>query len=107
MIEGVMPKSHQYLNRFSGVLMSLLVGGQRRIVCEFDYDGRALQFRTLGIRQTQVRPLEDIAKVKDWSGRGGPIGYRLVFRGSGKVYLYYPVANSITLANQLRRDAKG
>jgi hypothetical protein len=144
MIEGVMPKSHQYLNRFSGVLMSLLVEGlllfneifllragnagaatgvfhlsivwagftigiqmwfQRRIVCEFDYDGRALQFRTLGIRQTQVRPLEDLAKVKDWSGRGGPIGY--LFRGGGKVYLYYSVANSITLANQLRRDAKG
>lgn len=81
---------------------------QRRIVCEFDYDGRALQFQTLGTRQTQVRPLEDIAKVKDWNGRGGPIGYRLVFRGGGKAYLlYYAVANSISLANQLRRDAKG
>jgi hypothetical protein len=145
MTEGVMPKSHQYLNRSSGVLMSLLVGacscstrsfffapgtpGRPRVYFTSALSGLAprsefkcgfsggsfvnsttmgaLQFQTLGTRQTQVRPLEDIAKVKDWSGQGGPIGYRLVFRGGGKVYLYFSVANSITLANQLRRDAKG
>jgi hypothetical protein len=80
---------------------------QRRLVREFNYDGRRLQFRTFGIRQTLVRPLEDIAQVKEWSGRGGPIGYRLVFRDRGKVYLEYSVTNSIALANELRRDAKG
>jgi hypothetical protein len=78
----------------------------RRIVCEFDYDGATLQFRTLGIQQTQVRPLADIAQVKEWRGRGGTRGYRLVFRDDWKVYLEYSVANSIALANQLRWDAK-
>jgi hypothetical protein len=146
MIAGVMPKWHQYLNRFAGVLMCLLLGGvglvnglsllragsvrpakgllfisvawagfaigtqlwfQRRIVCGFDYDGHRLQFRTLGIPRMQVRPLDDIAKVEEWRGRGVPIGYRLVFRDGRKVYLMYSVANSIPLANQLRRDAKG
>jgi hypothetical protein len=92
---------------WTGSTIGIQMWFQRRIVCEFDYDGRALQFQTLGIRQTQVRPLEDRAKVKDWSGRGGPIGSRLVFRGGRKGYLYYSVANSITLANQFRRDAKG
>jgi hypothetical protein len=79
---------------------------QRRIVCEFDYDGLTLQFRTLGIPQTHVRPLAEIAQVKEWRGRGGPIGYRLVFREGRKVYLEYSVTNSIALANQLRWDAK-
>jgi hypothetical protein len=76
------------------------------MVCEFDYDGSTLRFRTLGIRQTHVRPHADVAQVKDWRGRGGPIGYRLVFRDGGKVYLEYSVANSIVLADQLRRHAK-
>lgn len=79
---------------------------QRRIDCEFDYDGRTLQFRTLGIPRTQVRPLADLVQVKEWRGRGGPIGYRLVFRDGGKVYLEYSVGNSIALAEQLRRDAE-
>jgi hypothetical protein len=70
------------------------------MVCEFDFDGSTLRFRTLGIRQT--RPLADVAQVKDWRGRGGPIGYRLVFRDGAKVYLEYSVANSIALADQLR-----
>lgn len=79
---------------------------QRRIVCEFAYDGATLQFRTLGIPATQVRPLAEIAEVKEWRGRGGPLGFRLVFRDGWKVYLEYSVKNSIALANQLRWDAK-
>ena len=107
-----MPKWYQYLNRFAGVLMCLLLGGVGLVnglslLREFNYDGRTLQFRTLGIRQTQVRPLEDIAQVKEWSGRGGPIGYRLVFRDGWKVYLEYAVPNSITWADELRRDTEG
>jgi hypothetical protein len=78
----------------------------RRLVCEFAYDGLTLQFRTLGIPQTQIRPLADLAQVNEWRGRGGPLGYRLVFHDGGKVYLEYSVANSIALANQLRWDAK-
>jgi hypothetical protein len=80
---------------------------QRRIVCEFTYDGSTLQFRTLGISQTQMRPLEDIAQVKEWRGRGGPIGYRLVFQDGAKAYLEHSVANSVALVDQLRRDARG
>jgi hypothetical protein len=57
--------------------------------------------------RTQVRSFAEIKQVKEWRGRGGLIGYRLSFRDGGKVYLEYSVANSIALADQLRRDAKG
>lgn len=77
---------------------------QRRMICGFDYDGGTLRFRTLGVPQTQVRPFSDIQQVKDWRGRGGPIGYILVFHNAGKLYLEYSVSNSIALAEQLRWD---
>jgi hypothetical protein len=34
------------------------------------------------------------------AGRGGPIGYRLVFRDGGKVYMEHSVADSIALVKR-------
>jgi hypothetical protein len=79
---------------------------QRRIICEFGYDGYTLQYRTLGNSGTQMRPLQDLARVEGWSGRGGPMGYRLIFQDGGKLYLEISVANSMALAEQLREDAR-
>ena len=97
---------------FSVLFMALPVAAiasqfwfQRRIICEFGYDGCTLQYRTLGIPEMQVRPLQDLGQITLWRGRSGPIGYRLVFRDGAKVYLDFSVANSIALADQLRRDA--
>jgi hypothetical protein len=75
---------------------------QRRIICEFGYDGYTLQYRTLGNSGTQMRLLQDLAQVKGWSGRGGPMGYRLVFQDGGKLYLENSVTNSMALSERLR-----
>jgi len=77
---------------------------QRRIVCDFSYDGYTLQFRTLGGQAMQMRPLLDLKEVREWRGRGGPQGFRLRFRDKQRVYLEYAVSNSITLAERLRAD---
>jgi hypothetical protein len=62
---------------FIAVAASAIAGQiwfQRRLVCEFDYDGPTLQFRTLGIPQTQMRPLAEITQVKDGAGEEGRSG---------------------------------
>src|SRR5437870_3289276 len=74
----------------------------RRIVCEFNYDGRVLRFRTLGIPGMQSREMSDIADLRDWRGRGGSVGYRLRFANGEKVYLQYGVSNSDALAEEIR-----
>lgn len=74
----------------------------RRIISEFAFDGRSFQFRTLGRSRRQTRELSDIAAVRDWRGRGGPFGYRLIFRDGTKAYQEYSVSNSMAVAEQLR-----
>jgi hypothetical protein len=77
---------------------------QRLIVSEFRYDGFIFEFRTIGVRQTQTKPLSQIAAVKEWRGRGGPQGYRIVFQDRGKVYLSYQVRNAAQVGELLRWD---
>jgi hypothetical protein len=74
------------------------------MISEFQYDGSMLQFRTIGIAEPQMRPLGDIADIRGWLGKGGPLGYRLLFQDRQKLYLEFSVSNSITLVNQLRAD---
>jgi hypothetical protein len=76
----------------------------RFIVSEFRYDGFMFEFRTIGIRQTQTKTLSQIAAVKEWRGRGGPQGYRIVFQDRGKVYLSYGVTNAAQVGELLRWD---
>jgi hypothetical protein len=77
---------------------------QRLIVSEFRYDGSMFEFRTIGLRQAQAKPLSQIAAVKEWRGRGGPQGYRIVFQDRGKVYLSYGVTNAAQVGELLRWD---
>src|SRR5689334_22485248 len=67
---------------------------QHTIVCEFSYDGYTLEFRTIGVRRTQVRQTSGIKTIREWRGRGGPQGYRIDFREGGRIYLSYSVRNA-------------
>jgi hypothetical protein len=80
---------------------------QRRMICDFRYDGRILQFRTLGGKQIEMRPVPDIADVREWRGRGSVLGYQLRFRDERRVYLEYSVSNSAALADRLRAHTTG
>ena len=75
---------------------------RRRIISEFEFEGRSLRFRTLGISSTEVRDVSEIARVRDWRGRNGMIGYRLAFRDGRKVYLERAVPNATAFADRLR-----
>jgi hypothetical protein len=74
----------------------------QRMISEFAFDGRSFQFRTLGRSRRETRELSDITAVRDWRGRGGQFGYRLVFRDGARAYLEYSVSNSMAVAEQLR-----
>jgi hypothetical protein len=95
---------------FFSFLFMLIVGAaigsqvwfHRRIISEFRYDGLTLQFRTIGIKEPQMRLLSHIKAIRDWKGRGGPLGYRLQFQDKQKLYLEFSVSNSIALVNRLR-----
>lgn len=82
------------------------IGGQvwfrRRMIAEFSFDGSALRFRTLGNPEMETRDLSQIAEVRDWRGRGTPLGYRLKFRDGRKFYLEYSVSNSAAIAEEIR-----
>ena len=78
----------------------------RRIITEFRYDGSTLQFRTVGIQEPQMRPLADIASIRDWKGKGGQLGYRLQLQDRQKLYLEFSVSNSVALAERLRADLR-
>lgn len=79
---------------------------RRRLISEFHYGGGALRFRTLGTAEMQLRDLSEIAKVDNWRGRGGALGYRFRFRDGHKVYLQYGVSNSVAAAEQIRHDLR-
>jgi hypothetical protein len=76
---------------------------RRRMIREFRYDGATLRFHTLGIEEEQIQALAQISEVREWQGRGGPIGYELIFRDAPKAYLEYSVSNANALAEELRR----
>ena len=74
----------------------------RRMIAQFSFDGSLLRFKTLGNAEPQARALSEIARVREWRGRGGPLGYRLDFRDGAKAYLEYSVTNATALSVQLR-----
>jgi hypothetical protein len=86
--------------------LGMLVWFRRRIVNVFSYDGCALRFSTLGRAEMQTRDLSEIADLREWRGRGGPLGFRLCFRDGQKVYLQYGVVNAAAAAEQMRRDLR-
>ncbi len=76
----------------------------KRLIKEFNYDGRAFTFNTLASSEMQVRHVSDIEEVGEWRGRGGPLGYRIKFRDGAKLYLHNGVSNAGALAERLRSD---
>ena len=84
------------------VSIGLQLWFHRRVISEFTFDGRLFQFRTLGRSRQQTRELSEIVEVRDWRGRGGPQGYRLVFRDGARAYLEYSISSSMAVAEQLR-----
>jgi hypothetical protein len=76
----------------------------KRLVKEFNYDGRTFTFNTLASPETQLRDVAAIEEVGGWTGRGGPLGYRIKFRDGAKLYLQNGVSNAAPLAEQLRYD---
>ena len=76
----------------------------KRLIKEFNYDGRTLTFSTLASSETQVRDVSAIEEVGEWTGRGGSLGYCIKFRDGAKLYLQNGVSNAAALAERLRYD---
>jgi hypothetical protein len=87
---------------FAAVAITGMFRYLRTIISEFRYDGSKLRFRTVGNREPQTLHLTDIVSLREWKGRGGPVGYRLQSRDGNKLYLEHSVSNSITLVNLMR-----
>jgi hypothetical protein len=111
MIAGVHAGPNRAILLFSVLFIFFVVAAtvsqvwfHRRIITEFRYDGSTLQFRTISLQEPQFRPVADIASIREWKGKGGPLGYRLQFQDRQKLYLEFSVSNSIVLANRLRVD---
>ena len=85
-----------------------LIGGVlwfwKRLIKEFNYDGRTLTFNTLASPEMQVRDLSAIEEVDEWTGRGGPLGFCVKLRDGAKLYLHNGVSNAAALAERIRYD---
>jgi hypothetical protein len=74
---------------------------RRRIVREFNYSGSALHIRTLGIYGMQTYALSQLADIREWRGRRGPVGYRLVFQDGWNAYVEQTIENAAALLERL------
>ncbi len=87
------------------VMGALVIIGQlrfrRQLITQFSYDGRVFQFRTLSQPEMQCIPAGGVAKIKDWRGRFGRKGYRIIFRHGEDAYLQFPVSNSRELVARI------
>jgi hypothetical protein len=110
-LQAVHDPAGRSLSVFSFIFAAIAIGGfgstvwfHRRMVSAFSYDSRVLNFRTLGISKTQMRPSRDIASIREWRGRQGLLGYVLLFCDQLTLYIEYSVSNSAVLAQQIRLD---
>lgn len=74
---------------------------RRRIVREFTYTGSALHLRTLGIHGMQTYSLSQLADIREWRGRRGPVGFRLVFQDGWNAYIELTVENAEAVVERL------
>ena len=105
--EAIPPPTALRIASFVYVAVAVLSIGiqfwfRRRIISEFEFNGRSLRFRTLGISSMETRDVSEIASIRDWRGRSGMLGYRLVFRDGRKAYLERAVPNATAVAGRLR-----
>jgi len=85
-------------------LIGIVLWSWKRLIKEFNYDGRTLAYNTLRSPEMQVRDLSAIEDVGEWTGRGGPLGFCIKFRDGAKLYLHYGVSNAAALAERMRYD---
>ena len=69
---------------------------------EFTCDDSSFQFRKVRRAQAETRALSEVVKIREASGRGGPIGYEVVFRDGQKVFLERRLPNAQAAADWLR-----
>src|SRR5579864_1675829 len=103
------PSHHNAFATICLIVLGLsLIGGVlwfwKRLIKEFNYDGRTFTFNTLASPEMQVRDLSAIQEVGEWTGRGGPLGFCIEFRDGAKLYLNYGVSNAAALAERISYD---
>ena len=106
--------SHQSQARNGFVTICLIVLGLsligsvpwfwKRLIKEFNYDGRTFAFNTLASPVMQMRDLSAIEEVGEWRGRGGALGFCIKFRDGATLYLPYGVSSAAALVDRIRHD---
>lgn len=77
---------------------------RRRIIREFQYDGVTLHYKTLSISEPLSRFPAQLLVIREWAGRGGLMGYQLIFRDAAKAYLEDDTPNAAALIKRLLAD---
>ncbi len=85
-------------------VISMAMWYRRRIIREFQYDGITLHYQTLTIRHMQSRFPHQLVVIREWAGRGGLMGYQLIFRDAPKAYLEDDTPNASALIERLLQD---
>ena len=85
-------------------LIGVVLWFWKRLIKEFNYDGRTLTFNTVASPEIQMRDLSAIEEMGEWTGRGGPLGSCIKFRDGAKLYLQYGISNAAALAERIRYD---
>ncbi len=86
------------------VIIVMVTWYRRRIIREFDYDGATLHYRALSGSEPHSRLPSQLLYIREWAGKGGLMGYQLIFRDAPKAYLEDDTPNAIQLVEQLLRD---
>jgi hypothetical protein len=87
-------------------VIALQVWFRRRIIREFEYDGTTLHYRTLSLTESHSRFPSQLLAIREWAGRGGLMGYQLIFRDAPKAYLEDDTPNAAALIEKLLEDMR-
>lgn len=85
-------------------VISMAMWYRRRIIREFQYDGVSLHYQTLAVPHMQSRFPHQLVVIREWAGRGGLMGYQLIFRDAPKAYLEDDTPNAPALIERLLQD---
>jgi hypothetical protein len=85
-------------------VIAMQVWYRRRIIREFSYDGATLHYQTLSRAEAHSRFPAQLVAIRDWAGRGGVMGYQLIFRDHPKAYLEDDTPNASKLIERLVID---
>lgn len=88
----------------SCVIIAMVTWYRRRIIREFDYDGATLHYRTLSGSERHSRLPSQLLYIREWAGKGGLMGYQLIFRDAPKAYIEDTTPNSTELIELLLQD---